>query len=1297
MPLGCLFIVSVGRILVLSGITLDRGVGELKGSIATLDKTAVNVTCHPRMFRDDRITGVIPPGMSIDEIIGQMVVDNAIHPAIIPSLRVSVWNERTQRESVIPFKRWKNVRPKAGCSVRVVAVPMGGGGGGGGKSPIKMIAMLAVMAVAIYAGAILGPMIAAGMGLSAGATIAGSLTVGGLIGGMVSGVVTMVGNALINAIIPTNSPASRDDGLSASSSPLSPPTYSIMGVKNRANPGGVVPRIYGKRRVFPMLAANTYTETQGDDQYFRALFCFGYGPVLIEDIKIGDTAIDEYLDVEYETRQGFDSDTPLTLFTKSVHENTLNIALTKAGGWATRTTSVNTDEITVDVSLPRGLTKFNSGGGRSERSVSLAVEYSPVGAGTWTSAGTIDITDNSTSAVRGTLRWSVTNGQYDVRIQRTTDDSTDDTVQDKTYWSVLRSITSDYPINMTGLALLAIRIKATEQLNGAIDNLNAVCTSILPTWNGSSWDTPSATRNPAWAFCDVLRGPANNRPTADEDIDLDAIYEWAQACDATSPQNDGPMWQYDAVHDKASTVEQTLREIAASARARYIRRDGKESVLRDIPQTTPWQHFTPRNSFGFKSVKTFVDHPHGLKCRFINPDKGYQEDEVIVYADGYNSGGSGGLTAASLFEQLDMLACTSDKQAWRDGRFHMAVAKLRPATYELQTDVENLACQPGDLIHVAYDVPQWGQWQSRIRSLTSDGGGNILTITLDSTVTMETGKTYVVRIRRAYDNTSLYAAVNTVVGETATLTFSTPVTPANAPALGDIVMFGETGEESVRCIVKSVLRGQDLSARIVFVDEAPAVHTSYTGTIPAFVSNISQVAIVEQQTPPVPIIREVWDDEVVSGSSVISRTYVGLTVPASATVPAVGIDAQYRPVGSSSWYAVPVTILGQDVQIDSLADGQQYEIRVRSVSKYGVPSSWASAFYTPVGLSRPPEDVTDFAITVLDTTAYLSWSPVGDPDIAHYTIKWSEALTGASWSSSQVLLPRVSGTSITVPALIGTYLIKAVDSSGSESANETLLTNTISGVLNMNLIATITEDPSFAGIKSDVEIRSGSIELASTGSIDDVTNVDAMTNWDIAGGLLATTGIYYFDNDLDLGSVLTSRLTASVTVSGINYASLVDEWANIDDVTNWDGADPTNWNIELQVRTSDDYSTWGAWKTFVIGDYSARAFQWRVILTSSLPGVTPSISALSVTVDMPDRLESDNNVACGTGGLTVTFSPAFKATPAIAVADQNLATGDYKTITSITSSGFTIQYFNSSGTPVARTFDWVARGYGYVV
>jgi len=62
--------------------------------------------------------------------------------------------------------------------------------------------------------------------------------------------------------------------------------------------------------------------------------------------------------------------------------------------------------------------------------------------------------------------------------------------------------------------------------------------------------------------------------------------------------------------------------------------------------------------------------------------------------------------------------------------------------------------------------------------------------------------------------------------------------------------------------------------------------------------------------------------------------------------------------------------------------------------------------------------------------------------------------------------------------------------------------------------------------------------------------------------------------------------------------------------------------------------------------------------------------------------------------FAVTFNPAFKVAPAIGIAAQNLAQGDYYEITSKSATGFTITFKNSGGSAVNRTFDYVAKGYG---
>ena len=87
-----------------------------------------------------------------------------------------------------------------------------------------------------------------------------------------------------------------------------------------------------------------------------------------------------------------------------------------------------------------------------------------------------------------------------------------------------------------------------------------------------------------------------------------------------------------------------------------------------------------------------------------------------------------------------------------------------------------------------------------------------------------------------------------------------------------------------------------------------------------------------------------------------------------------------------------------------------------------------------------------------------------------------------------------------------------------------------------------------------------------------------------------------------------------------------------------------------------------------------------------------AVAALSVTVDMPDRIASNNDLACPAPGLTVTFAVPFYAVPAVGITAQGMATGDYYSI-SKTEADFDIQFFNAGGTGVARTFDYIARSY----
>ena len=90
-----------------------------------------------------------------------------------------------------------------------------------------------------------------------------------------------------------------------------------------------------------------------------------------------------------------------------------------------------------------------------------------------------------------------------------------------------------------------------------------------------------------------------------------------------------------------------------------------------------------------------------------------------------------------------------------------------------------------------------------------------------------------------------------------------------------------------------------------------------------------------------------------------------------------------------------------------------------------------------VGKTAPPEDVTGFSVNIIGTEAHLSWTPVGDLDLSHYHVRHARETTGATYSNSVDLAPKVSrpANTVIVPAMTGTYFIKAVDKLGNASTN----------------------------------------------------------------------------------------------------------------------------------------------------------------------------------------------------------------------------------------------------------------------
>jgi len=411
-------------------------------------------------------------------------------------------------------------------------------------------------------------------------------------------------------------------------------------------------------------------------------------------------------------------------------------------------------------------------------------------------------------------------------------------------------------------------------------------------------------------------------------------------------------------------------------------------------------------------------------------------------------------------------------------------------------------------------------------------------------------------------------------------------------------------------------------------------------------------------------------------------------------------QVEYK-LNTESDYKVHSTGTGLNQRVLNVIDQETYDVRVKAVNSLGVSSSYVTAQRTIVGALAPPSDVEDFAVNVINGDAHLSWTAVSDLDLAYYQVRYSTLTSGAEWQNSVNLVQKIArpATSATVPARQGSYLIKAVDKLGNFSSNEAIISNTIP--TDYNAIVNQSEHPDFSGTKSNVYIDDNSyLRLNSSELFDSATGLfDDGSGFFDSGETSAdlySTGTYDFDGVIDLGGVYKSRVTASVTQSADNIDDLFDDRAgNFDDQpSNFDGDTPANCEADLQIATSDDNITYTAFRTFVVGDYSARYLKFRIVLKSFDLSSTPVIEELSVSVDMPDRIFNGNDITSGTGTYTVTFTnPFYSSNYAIGVSAQGLNSGDYYEITSKNTSGFNIAFKNSSDVGISKTFDYIAKGY----
>ena len=414
-------------------------------------------------------------------------------------------------------------------------------------------------------------------------------------------------------------------------------------------------------------------------------------------------------------------------------------------------------------------------------------------------------------------------------------------------------------------------------------------------------------------------------------------------------------------------------------------------------------------------------------------------------------------------------------------------------------------------------------------------------------------------------------------------------------------------------------------------------------------------------------------------------------------------QVEYK-LSTDSDYIIYAQGSGLNHRVLNVIDQKIYNVRVKAVNALGVSSTYTSATRTIIGAIEPPSDVSDFACNILGQEAHLSWTQIADLDLAYYQIRYSSVTDGTGdWANSVSLVEKVSrpATSINVPARVGTYLIKAVDKLGNFSSNATGIISNVTSIQNFNAVTSVSEHPTFGGTLTNTAIVDDTLRLDSSELFDAASgNFDAETtrffDSGVANADFYASGNYLFTNVVDIGARHTCRLTASLKQTSSDPDDLFDNrTGNFDSASGaFDGDTPSNSHAHIEIATSDDNSTYTDFQNFVIGNYTARYFKFRVVLTSSDLASTPVVEEVSVTIDMEDRIFSGNDITSGAGAKTVTFTSPYKtANYAVGITGQGMATGDFFLVDTKTINGFNVTFKNSSGSAVSKVFDFIAKGY----
>lgn len=1014
-----------------------------------------------------------------------------------------------------------------------------------------------------------------------------------------------------------------------------------------------------------------------------------------------------FSNVTYDQRFGTPDQDPLSGFPDVETEVAVGVVVTNLTPVVRTFTDATADAIRVTLRLPNGLFQTDASGNVNDSTVQIAIDVQANG-GSYVREVLDTISGKTTSPYEKAYRIELTgSAPWNIKVYRLTADDQGITVQNGVTFSSY-TIIVDHHLIYPDSALLGIAVDAqafggsiptrSYHIQGRIinvpsnyDPVTAVYTGL---WDGSFKLVYST--NPAWCFYDMLM---HERYGLGDFVTENGtkwdLYPIAQYCDGLVPDGLGGMERRYTFNGGFATADDAFRIMQAMASVFMgMCWWGSDTVAVSADMPTDPSKLVALSNVITNSMTlagtAFNARHTAVIVSWNDPTDQYRINYEVVESDD-----------AQLIERLGWrttsaaaIGCTSQSEARRIGRWMLDSEKgsTQAVTYQASWDHADLI--PGDVIAVSDPAFSKVRRGGRVVSVANNGGSPLLCtgITLDAPVTLAEDIVYTLYVTLP-NGTLTYTEITNAPGDATEIVFATPLAVLPLPN----AMWTLSGNDAaprpfrVMGVKETAVNVFEITGIFYDATKYARVEQGYIIQPPVFVT-----------VPTGPIIAP-------TDLAVAEYLYLagGVNAKNAVTVswqPSRDARVQlYEVHVQSAALAWQTRATSSAASADLLDFGTgTFDFRVRALDGLGRPSPWTYLTQQGIiGLNEFPEDVQDFRISILGDVATLTWDPVPNLNLSNYQIRFTPDTVSPSWQTSVTMLDNIKTTSVQVPALVGSYSIKAVTLQGQYSVNEAIVTSNVALFNQLNAVATLTEDPAFAGVYDNTLLDSDFPGVTLAYASDFFAAADFFTPADffLREDGFEDSGYYYFANSLDLGDVYTSRITASLVAFGENFSADFFDGADFFSPADFFRIQPNDWAVSLQYRTtnSDPISSpadFSPWADFIVGDVTARAIQFRVKLTATDFGVSPVVMGLSVLVDMPDRILSDNDLTVGVIGLRVDFLPPYRGFTGVGISEQGLQTGDYPTITSKDETGFNIQFFDHTNAAVVRTFDYVAVGYG---